>query len=96
MKKTIATGTADVAVTGDYSKRFATVLANTRAAGVDSAAIFDSFANPVTTNDRTPVAEAASTAWFDYRWLAVFVAGSLMGALACWLAGRPKKADLRG
>ncbi|MGO4592438.1 type VII secretion protein EsaA [Leifsonia sp. 2TAF2] len=91
MKGTVATGTGDLAVSSEYSKRFATVFSNTRATGADPATIYDAFASPVTTTDRTPVAEPTAAAWFDYRWLVLFAAGSLIGALVCWLALRRKK-----
>lgn len=87
MKGTIATGNTDLSTNSDYSKRFSTVLSNTRASGADPEKIYESFANPVTTKATTP-ATAAVTDAFDYRWLVVFVAGSLIGALLCYLTIR--------
>lgn len=90
MKGTIATGDADLAASSDYSKRFSTVLSNTRASGADPEKIYESFANPVTAKATTPAASATVAEAFDYRWVVIFLAGSLIGALLCSLIIRRK------
>ncbi|MFF9564963.1 type VII secretion protein EsaA [Leifsonia sp. NPDC014704] len=80
MSGTISTGSSALATSSDYSERFSTVLANTRANGADPAKIYDSFANPITTTNSTPKAAATAPA-FDYTWIPVFLAGSLIGGL---------------
>jgi len=80
MSGTISTGSSALATSSDYSERFSTVLANTRANGADPAKIYDSFANPITTTNSTPKAATSAPA-FDYTWIPVFLAGSLIGGL---------------
>ncbi|MET3565234.1 type VII secretion EsaA-like protein [Leifsonia sp. 563] len=80
MSGTISTGSSALATSSDYSERFSTVLANTRANGSDPAKIYDSFANPITTTNSTPKAATSAPA-FDYTWIPVFLAGSLIGGL---------------
>lgn len=89
MKGTIATESAGAAESGAFSSRFATVLSNTRARGVDPATIYDAFANPVTAKDSTPAAKSQGEG-FDYRWIGMFAAGSLVGALIAGFLARGK------
>ncbi|MDR6971802.1 type VII secretion protein EsaA [Leifsonia shinshuensis] len=88
MNQTIMTGTADAAAGGEFSKRFSTVLANTRAAGADQGKIYEAFANPVTATDATPSGTAPGEGGFDARWLLIFGAGSVIGGLISWLLPR--------
>ncbi|WP_431219085.1 type VII secretion protein EsaA [Leifsonia xyli] len=90
MKGTIGTGEADLSDSRAFSERFSTVLSNTRASGADPERIYDVFAAPVTTKDITD-AEAAASPAFDYRLIAIFVAGSLIGALIAGLVARRRR-----
>jgi hypothetical protein len=91
MNGTIAADSEGAAESSVFSSRFSTVLSNTRANGADPAKIYDTFANPVTAKDSTPPGKANRDNGFDYRWLAVFVAGSLVGAVVAGFAGRRKR-----
>jgi type VII secretion EsaA-like protein len=93
MQGTIGTGKGAQEASSAYSKRFSTVFANTRAPGADTNKIYDAFANPITTNDVTPSATAAKDAAFDWRWIIIFIAGTLIGILASYLAKRKRKTD---
>ncbi|MGH1550595.1 type VII secretion protein EsaA [Leifsonia poae] len=88
MNGSIVTGSTDRAMASDYSARFSTVLSNTRASGADPAKIYESFATPVTTRDTTSAASNIGSGGFDYRWPAIFLAGSLLGILGAWLLMR--------
>ncbi|MEV8213083.1 type VII secretion protein EsaA [Leifsonia sp. NPDC077715] len=88
MNGSIATGSADRTTAGDYSARFSTVLSNTRANGADPAKIYESFATPVTTRDTTSSSSNLGDSSFDYRWPAIFLAGTLIGILGAWLTMR--------
>lgn len=94
MNGIITTGTTELSASGAYSERFATVLSNTRADGVDPDTIYDAFANPVTTNDTSPAAPTSADGAFDIRWVILFIAGSLIGGLVVsvvtWRRGRPR------
>ena len=48
-------------------------------------------ANPVTVKDTTPPAKANRGDGFDYRWAAIFVAGSLVGALVAAFVARGRR-----
>jgi len=98
MNGTIAADRAGAAESSTFSSRFSTVLANTRASGADPAKIYETFANPVTVKDTTPAAKANRSDAFDYRWIAVFAAGGLIGALIAAFARRhrPGKAPRAG
>jgi len=95
MDGTIAADNAGVAQSGEFSSRFSTVLANTRANGADPAKIYQAFASPVTVKDTTPAAKAEHGTGFDYRWIAVFVAGSLIGGLVAALVARRNRRPAR-
>lgn len=91
MNGTIAADTAGAAESSAFSSRFSTVLSNTRATGADPAKIYETFANPVTAKDTTPAAKSTRGDGFDYRWIAIFVAGSLVGGLVAALVARRKR-----
>ncbi|NUU08119.1 type VII secretion protein EsaA [Leifsonia sp. C5G2] len=92
MNGTIAAGSSGVAESSTFSSRFSTVLSNTRATGADPAKIYEVLANPVTAKDVTPRSTAVHSDGFDYRWIAIFAAGSLIGALSATLVRRKRRA----
>jgi type VII secretion EsaA-like protein len=95
MNGTIAADKDGVAKSSEFSSRFSTVLSNTRASGADPAKIYETFANPVTVKDTTPAAKADHGDGFDYRWIAIFVAGGLIGGLVAALVARRKRRPVR-
>lgn len=95
MDGTIAADKDGAAQSSAFSSRFSTVLANTRASGADPAKIYETFANPVAVKDSTPAAHVDRGEAFDYRWIAIFVAGSLIGGLVAALVARRKRNPMR-
>lgn len=91
MDGTIASANDALTQGSEFSRRFSTVLSNTRANGADPAHIYETFASPVTTTDVTPTDTAASSSPIDWRWGPIFLAGGLIGGLLSWLLSRRKR-----
>lgn len=88
LNELLATGATGLDESQSYYANFSTVLANTRAQGVDTGSIYDFFAAPIEAKNITPQRPAIeATVGFDIQWVAVFGGGLLAGVLAAILAG---------
>lgn len=76
------TGSFDLGASKNYYTNFSQVLANTRTQGADTNAIYDFFAKPILSENKTPERKAFDNAKnFDYRSPLMFMIGLFGGML---------------
>lgn len=77
----LETGNTGLSKNQQYFESFSTVLANTRAQGVDTDKIYDFFSAPIDTRNITAEQPGIVQA-IDWKWVIIFTAGLLLGVLA--------------
>lgn len=76
-------GQVDLEANKTYYGNFSKVLANTRTQGADTSAIYDFFAQPILTDNTTPLRKAIlNNDDFDFHMILVFLMGLFIGMLS--------------
>ncbi|MCL2114406.1 MAG: type VII secretion protein EsaA [Streptococcaceae bacterium] len=84
----LSVGTKDLKKSKDYSTNFSTVLANTRAPGVNPIPIYNFFAQPLTVKNITPKAEKTKKQTINLIWIPALFGGIIIGGVGMYIVRR--------